>query len=232
MGLALGVVSAGGVVSAWPELPDASARGASTVTIADAVVEVADPARAAESFPVPADAAVKLAARSCGGFMVGTGFVVGPDAIATARHVVDAGVATIGGRSAPVTAVDSAGRDAALVAFATDGLIAAPLATAVPDTGTRVAAVGYPGGGRRVVSYGVVTGIAEGERFGQGDHQLLLLSAVVDEGFSGGPVFDDRGEIVAMVVSVERNSGGAVALPAADLGPLLDGGSPPAPCRP
>ena len=231
VGLALGMVSAGALVSAWPELPNAAAGGLAPVAIADAVVEVADPTSTAAGFAVPADAAIKLAARSCGRFMVGTGFVAGPDAIATARHVVEAEAATIGALSAPVTGVDPAGRDAAVVAFATDGLAGAPLATSVPDTGTRVAAVGYPGGGRRVVSYGVVTGIADGARFGQGDHRLLLLSSLVDEGFSGGPVFDERGVIVAMVVSVERNSGGAVALPVADLAALFEGGSPPTACR-
>lgn len=212
------MVSIAALVSAWPERVDAVP--VAPVSIADAAVEVTS--SSAVSFAVPAEAAIRISARACGGFTTGTSFVAGDGVLLTARHVVDGGIATIGSQSAMLRSVDAAGRDAASLRTATDGLRAAPLASTDPPIGTPIAAVGYPGGGRRVTSYGVVTGITDGAAFGQPGQRLMLLSAVVDEGFSGGPVFDQSGQIVAMTVAVERNSGGGIALPITDLDDLVD----------
>lgn len=226
--MALFIVSSAALVSAWPRAADAET--VAVVAIGDAVAEVAAGEPPSESFVVPADAALRLSARACGGFMVGTGFVAGDGLVLTARHVVDGGIATIGGRSAVLRSVDADARDAASLTTSTAELIAAPLALEDPEVGLPVAAVGYPGGGRRVTSYGVVTGITDGALFGRPGQRLVLLSALVEEGFSGGPVFDADGVVVAMVVGVERNSGGAIALAASDLTELVDGGAAPLPC--
>lgn len=141
---------------------------------------------------------------------IATAFVVGEDGIlVTCAHAVEGSTelkAAVAGRTygAEVMALDEEA-DLALLRIAARGLAAAPLANAV-EQGEEVFALGYAlpgllGGGLKAVK-GVVSGFQDraGARF-------LEIDAAVNQGMSGGPVVNARGEVVGVVVARLAGSG-------------------------
>jgi S1-C subfamily serine protease len=73
-----------------------------------------------------------------------------------------------------------------------------PLATRDPETGDPVIVVGHPRGMSWTVTTGVATGVRPDTLDGQ---SFLQVSAQAAPGNSGGPVFNEFGEVVGMVVA-------------------------------
>jgi hypothetical protein len=89
-------------------------------------------------------------------------------------------------------AADSA-IDVAVLKIPGYGLPALQAAAAIPEVGARIVVIGSPLGLARTVSEGIVsaTRLLDGR-------QLVQISAPISPGSSGGPVLNDRGEVVAI----------------------------------
>ncbi len=140
---------------------------------------------------------------------IGTGFVVGPDAIVTAAHGVDgcSSIAVFPDRSPPLrpTKVGIDRRaDLALISVQLPAsLPALPIdPNASPATGERVYMLGFPlqpALHRRLQSF--YEAIVSGPGGIDGDPQLFRLGMVVLPGMSGAAVLDGEARIVGVVRS-------------------------------
>jgi hypothetical protein len=134
----------------------------------------------------------------------GTGFVVGPDLVATALHVV-AGAETVtlrqaNGRVTNVVQVEAFDRlyDVAILRTAEGDLDlpALPLGDSTKlAQGESIVAVGNPMGLEATISTGVVSAI----RTTESGLTFVQVTAPISPGSSGGPLLNDRGEVVAVV---------------------------------
>jgi S1-C subfamily serine protease/HEAT repeat protein len=136
----------------------------------------------------------------------GTGFVVSPDGhLVTCAHVIqgaDKIDVQIGGKSYSATVVSvEADDDLAILKIDASGLTRLPLAdSSKVRLGEEVRAIGFPlstvlGDGIKVTR-GIVAGIVdrdEGKRF--------QIDAAVNPGNSGGPVVNDRGQVLGVASS-------------------------------
>lgn len=192
------------------------------------------PSSAAEDDPVRPVPVVALGAHACGENRSGSGTVVGPRLVVTAAHVVDrAATVVVEGPAGPVpgtvVGIDPEGRDLALV------LVEEPLAIDDGRDGRDVApgdvltASGHPGGGPLAAVDGTVVSLASARDFGQAGDRLVVFTAPFPPGMSGGPVMDDAGRLVAVIVGTERGSGTGLAVPVREMRDLLQrGATPPA----
>jgi S1-C subfamily serine protease len=164
--------------------------------------------------------------------MTGSGFVVGADGlIATNKHVIEGAreihVIFDDGRTFPVVAVSPAeGKDIdlAVLHIETHGLVVLPLGGDV-HPGDHVVAIGNQAGYDRTVSDGLVSSMRHFDGY-----SLVQISAPAGPGSSGGAVFDERGDVIGIVVSGHRDSQNLnFAVPVQDLKTLLGAKTPPVP---
>ncbi len=85
-----------------------------------------------------------------------------------------------------------------------------------PEIGAIVFVAGHAGGGATQVVEGVVHLYGDGATWGVGG-TVMLIDAVTEPGFSGGPVIDADGRVVAMLQGFEPSIGLTLALPVEDL---------------
>jgi S1-C subfamily serine protease len=160
------------------------------------------------------------------------GVIVDPTGvIATAYHVVDKPdavarcVMTADGRYYPIEAILAANRpgDAALIRIAADGLSSAPLSTGDVE-GSALTIVSHPAGEFYSVTAGHLRRFQAAVVLGREVVQMAITADFAD-GASGGPVFNDRGE-VAGIVSFRRPAGSNqtahIVVPAKALWELLE----------
>jgi putative serine protease PepD len=143
---------------------------------------------------------------------LGTGVVVKADGtILTAEHVID-GAASIdvvfadGTRSsAEVTAVDKA-RDIAVLrpAALPSVVVPAVLGSAGVGVGLPIVAVGNPLGLDDTTTSGVISALDRAIRADDGTHHtgLIQFDAAVNPGSSGGPLLNQQGEVIGVVVAL------------------------------
>ncbi len=138
----------------------------------------------------------------------GTGFVVSSNGhVVTNNHVVDGCVGDIKGNrtgeAAMVLRVVSSDANNDLA------LLQAPSATAFKDfarirdrsvrSGDSIVAIGFPFHGLLTSDFTVTTGIVSSLSGLRNDSRFLQISAPVQPGNSGGPLFDTSGQIVGVV---------------------------------
>lgn len=170
------------------------------------------------------------------GHDLGTGVIVADDgAILTADHVVS------GARAVTVTFADGTVASASVASAdkATDIAMLTPAKlprVVVPATlggataiGDAVVAVGNPLGLTDSVSSGVVSGLNRSADTDTGKRTgLIQFDASVNPGSSGGPLLNDRGMVIGLVVAL-ANPGGRDAFAgigfAVPIGSALGGGS-------
>jgi serine protease Do len=136
---------------------------------------------------------------------LGTGFVVRPDGwIATNFHVVanaaHVSVTTGDGREFEVVEVlgTSPDHDLALVRIEASGLPALTLGDSeAMRPGDPVVAIGNPLGLEDTVSNGLISAV---RTIHQGSN-VLQISAPIAPGSSGGPIFNDRGEVIGVATA-------------------------------
>jgi hypothetical protein len=158
-----------------------------------------------ELFAQDSSGVVRLDGTSCSGSAIGTGFLVAPNLVATAAHVVN-GAAVIGAtvgsdtRVGSVVGIDT-GDDVALVRLNQPlpghvfGLQAAP-----PIVGSPVAALGFPEGLPITFTQGSISGLDRTIPVeGQTRAGLIQTDASVNPGNSGGPLLDPGGKVVGLV---------------------------------
>jgi len=156
---------------------------------------------------------------------VGSGFFVQDGIIASNLHVMEgatSGYAKLVGQKTKydirgIVAVDS-DHDLVLLGISAEGVPALPLVENEKlQVGEPVFAVGNPRGLEGTFSQGIVSSIR-----GTGSERLLQITAPISPGSSGGPVLNDKGEVVGVSVATFRGGQNLnFAIPAAYLRSLL-----------
>lgn len=156
----------------------------------------------------------------------GTGFVVGTKGyIVTCEHVVD------GRAEAQVMYPDPANPDKFFTCKATvlhaDPDLDAALLKIEPDapmetvrfrsdndipTGSAVTVIGNPGAGAGILDYTMTTGIVSNASRNINGVETIQISAAVNPGNSGGPLFDRYGNVAGLVASKARIEGASFAV--------------------
>ena len=167
---------------------------------------------------------------------LGSGVIVSSDGyILTAQHVIEGAskvtVTTTDGKTSTATVVGSSTTDdIALLKVEASGLTVAPIATSTAQAGQVVLAIGdplgeYPGS----VTLGIVSGT--GRTIQVGDTatgatvtrtNLIQTDAALNEGNSGGPILNTRGEVIAIATATSTSAQGlAFATPVSTAASLL-----------
>ena len=147
----------------------------------------------------------------------GSGFFISSDGyIVTNNHVVEHAstvtVTTDGGRTlaAKVIGVD-AKTDLALLKVQGANFPAVHFSAKPPRVGDWVIAVGNPFGLGGTVTAGIVS--ARGRDIGSGPYDdFIQIDAPVNHGNSGGPAFNNEGEVVGVNTAIFSPSGGSVGI--------------------
>lgn len=158
---------------------------------------------------------------------LGTGFVVAPDGrIATNLHVIYGTPRVVvqlpDGRKldqVEVLAVDP-DHDLAVIRVPGKDLPALPLGDSdAVRPGDRVVAIGHPLGLGNTVSDGLVSAVRELDA----EHKVLQISAPIAQGSSGGPLLDERGQVIGVAFLVaEEGQNLNFAVPVNYLKPMLE----------
>ncbi len=161
---------------------------------------------------------------------LGSGFVVSPNGLVVTNLHVVAGRAevlvVIGGEKLPVKRIYNGDikRDLVVLEVETKGLRALRLGDSDRvRTGEQVVAIGNPLGLDHTVSNGLVSAVREVAP----ELTMLQISAPIAPGSSGGPLFNDRGEVIGVATGIlvggqNLNFG----VPVNYLKPLLESPSP------
>jgi serine protease Do len=140
--------------------------------------------------------------------------------IATAAHVVEEAemieVEYSDGSTSPAEIITlSRTEDLALIRAETMPAGARVAVLADSDqvrVGQPVFAIGAPLGLKATLTTGVVSAIRGEDKSGMGPRKALQTDAALNQGNSGGPLFNDRGEVVGIASSIATVSGGSMGL--------------------
>lgn len=171
---------------------------------------------------------VRIRVVSCAGVGTGSGFLVDPTTIITARHVVE-GASTIevetwdGTDLAVAEAQEAQLVDLGIIRLATPVDIA-PLAVALadPHQGGDVVAIGYPEGNQLKSTDGEVLGYFNDVQYGSLG-RIMRFTSPIKPGNSGGPLLSAEGDVVGVVYAIDLDNEDSLAVPAASIMRLLDG---------
>jgi serine protease Do len=200
------VLACFGTASCASSTPPGAARSPTAPPVAPLVAGAPEaPARAALTPAQIAARAMPAVVTIRTGSGLGTGFVVRPEGwIATNFHVIASGahvtVTTGDARQFDVVEVLAASpeHDLALVRVEAQGL--PPLSLGDSDAmrpGDPVVAIGNPLGLEDTVSNGLISAV----RTIHEGAEVLQISAPIAPGSSGGPIFNDRGEVIGVAAA-------------------------------
>ena len=219
MGLASGflLVMVVGVASADV---NSSVQALSTETVPVELAPAVVVAAGADSIDV--NAIARISAVHDDRISFGTGFQLDDGRVATVAHaLVDARSVRFGNPGDAVEFQEPNRNPNVAITRLHDvaTLDAAPLPGALPvadqaaTIGQSVALAGIPEDGRIHVLTGEIIGRSDGASYGIGRPDVYAISAPVDVGYSGGPVVNAAGEVVAIIVGSETRSGVTLAVP-------------------
>lgn len=163
----------------------------------------------ADGFSAQEHAAVRIRARTCDAFSVGSGFMLDANTVVTNRHVVEGAhtivLSTYDGAEFEATgSVISDAADLALVTVDDPLEFAAPLADAEPVAGDPLDVVGYPLGGPLNTRTGpFVERVPDTLGVARDDVDLINVSA--EHGNSGSGVYDADGNLVGVLYATDEN---------------------------
>ena len=158
-------------------------------------------------------ATVRVAGRSCGSTLTGSGFVVGSTLLTNRHLVAGASEAKVDQPLAPVlVGVRRTADHLDLASLEPVASIPLELATADASVGDPVVFAGHASGGHSVVREGTVHLFADGATYGV-DGPVMLVDGVSTVGFSGGPVLDLNGQVVGVLQGYEPNLRLTIAIP-------------------
>jgi S1-C subfamily serine protease len=150
----------------------------------------------------------------------GTGVVVGPSTILTAKHIVGSTMEVLLPKGAPVTAravCPTRDEDLAVVkATLPKGTPYYILSSRTPAVGESVRVGGYPGR-RWTVASGRVTHVISSAILGgrRIRSPMIVFKPALHQGASGSPVLNGKGEVVGIFVASNRSENYSIAFPAA-----------------
>jgi len=178
------------------------------------------PAPGEATTPLPDRRAVPLLVSQSGNLRkYGTGVVVGPDVILTARHVLGQNIQILlpqsptPGRPACGTRYEGL---AVVKARLPRGTPRYRLSSRVPAVGQRVTVAGYPLRRWRVAT-GRVTRIIHSARLSGRVVRatMIVFTPALDYGASGAPLLDGRGQVAGITLASNRQANYSIALPVA-----------------
>jgi serine protease Do len=147
----------------------------------------------------------------------GSGFFISGDGyIVTNNHVITGGgeieVTTADGKVRPAKIIGADPQtDLALIKIDTQiDLPYVRLGKAEPRIGEWVLAIGNPFGLGGTVTAGIIS--AQGRDIGEGPYDFIQIDAPINEGNSGGPTFNVRGEVIGVNTLIYSPSGGSVGV--------------------
>lgn len=153
-----------------------------------------------------ADINAQAICRINNGDSAGSGCLVGVDEstglVVTCHHLFTDGnfgpvVTFPNGQRMPAQIVaDDPTNDVTALAIARPNVQPVPLANYRPDKGEKLASAGYGSNSVLAVNYGMVDRHAD---MGDGTYASIRLTGTVRSGDSGGPVFNSRGELAAII---------------------------------
>lgn len=168
-----------------------------------------------------APSVVRILGTACGLAVSGSGWVVRPELVVTAAHVVAGQDETLvelaDGRSFDAVAVAfDARNDVAVLRVV--GLPARPLRLGEAESGRAVAILGYPGNGpfaARPGRIGRTTTVISEDAYGRGPvtRTVTTLRGKVEDGNSGGPAVDASGAVETTVFAARIGSEGGFGVP-------------------
>ena len=202
--VAIGVASADDTPTSNPALPE--------IELAPAVVV------AAGVDSINTNAVTRLTATSELGSQVGTAFRLEDRRVATVTHtVLDATEVSLSGGETLISVdlddVESSRlHDVSTIVDDTPGP-SLPIATRPGVVGDSVALAGIPPSNRIEVVTGEIIDRTDGVAYGIGRPDVYVISAPVELGWSGGPVVNAFGEVIAIIVGTEQVTGVTLAVP-------------------
>ena len=173
------------------------------------------------------------------GQSLGSGFIISPDGyIVTNNHVISAGSRTAVVESITVTLIDRkeykarvVGRDASsdLAVLKIDG-VSLPYVRFGDSTRARVGdwviAIGNPFGIGSTVTAGIVSALHRTTGLGGAFDRFIQTDAAINQGNSGGPMFDMNGNVIGINSQIYSPTGASVgigfAIPAEQARPIVD----------
>ena len=150
------------------------------------------------------------------GESMGSGFIISPDGyVLTNHHVID-GADTVkvklsDGRELPAKVVGSDNEtDVALLKIDASGLPALRIGDSRQlKPGQWAVAIGSPFGFDQSVTAGIISAVGRSNRFAQQQYVPFIQTDVaINQGNSGGPLLNTRGEVVGINSQIFSNSGG------------------------
>ncbi len=156
---------------------------------------------------------VRISARTCDGFQLGSGFVA-DGSLFTNRHLVaGATELKVDQPISPVlTLVDRRASGLDLAIGDPVGSRSLEFASMNPEVGSTVAMAGHAGGGRTLLVEGTVQLFDDGAAWGVGG-PVMLIDGSTTGGFSGGPVFDRDGRVVGVLQGYSPTVDLTIAIP-------------------
>ena len=200
----IGVASADDIPTSEPAVPE--------VELVPAVVV------AAGADSINTNSIARLAATSTRGVQNGTAFQLDDGRVATVTHAVLGASAIDVVNGASVQSIDLSSRTSSrlhdLTTISGDLFDSARSVASEPAVvGDSVALAGVPQSGRIQVVTGTVIDRTDGVAYGIGRPDVYVLDAPVEVGWSGGPVVNADGEVIAVIVASELVTGVTLAVP-------------------
>lgn len=216
--LAAGALASCGVIPAPP-------GPLATDFVPEATAPVATEQAFADGFSTEQHLAVRIRVENCEGWATGSGWVLSSNQVVTNRHVVEGAthieVTTYDGHDYVVSSsVVAKAPDLALLTLDDVFTESGTLAEIEPMAGDPLTIVGYPLGDALNVTTGPYVE-AGPDTLGDSGGEVWLIDAHIEHGSSGSPVYDENGQVVAIVYAGDSDWQ-ALAWPSSWLQDLLD----------
>ncbi len=164
------------------------------------------------------NAIARISASSISGTQNGTGFQLDDGRTATVTHALEGASEVLVIHGTDVAMVNPANINRSrlhdLSSIPGEVLDQSLTASQYPaDIGQTVALAGIPESERIEVVTGQIIGREDGVAYGFGRPDVYVISAEVAPGWSGGPVVNGFGEVIAIIVGTEQLTGVTLAVP-------------------